>query len=93
MAKKPCKIKVKLPNGKVVVPKLGNELVKEFGSKEGHNILRSVLSKEFYEHFGNFLENRNSEFFEGKLDNQGMPLMEHVLKFKEEVYDQKAAPS
>ena len=90
MARKPCKIKVKLPNGKIVVPELGKQLVDKFGSKEGERLLNSVLSKDFYSYFGNFVKNSKSEHFEGKLDNQDMPLMEHVLKYKEEVYDQKA---
>ena len=89
MAKKPCKIKVTLSSGDVVVPELGNQLVEEFGSTKGEEILRSVLSKDFYEYFGNFIANPKSELFKGKLDKEGMPLLEHVLKFKEEVFDNK----
>lgn len=89
MAKRPCKIKVTLPDGKVVIPELGNQLVEKFGSSKGEDILRSVLNKDFYEYFGNFVANPKSELFEGKLDKQSMPLMEHVLKFKEEVLDNK----
>ena len=82
MARKPCKIKVKLPNGKIVVPELGKQLVDKFGSKEGERLLNSVLSKDFYGYFGNFVKNSKSEHFEGKLDNQEMPLMEGYAKRK-----------
>ena len=89
MAKKPCKIKVKLPNGEEIVPELGNQLVQKFGSAKGEAILNAILSKDFYEYFGNFLNNPKSEFFQGKLDNQNMPLLEYVLKFKEEILDKR----
>ena len=89
MARKPCKIKVTLPTGKQVYPALGKELSEKFGTNKGDEILQSVLSKEFFQYFGNFIANPKSEFFEGKLDKQGMPLLEHVLDFKQKVLDQK----